>query len=132
MTTRRVVAVVIGVLAANLMILGFETIGAILFSNPGAASEAAFLAMPLGGQGVVVLGWVGGTLFGALVALRVAQWRPGGWIVALAIIASGIRNLTQLPYPFWMQVATIAAPLAGGWLAQRWFHRARPGDALLG
>jgi hypothetical protein len=46
-------------------------------------------------------------------------------------MATGIWNLTQLTQPLWLQAATLILPLAGAWLAERHYHRARPGDPLI-
>lgn len=102
----------------------------------GNASDADLLAgyvigMPVGGKLLIVFGWFIAGLAGAFAALRLSQWRPAGWIVVGAMILLGIWGLTQLAQPFWMQTMSFVAPLAGCWLAQRHFHRARPGDALI-
>lgn len=89
------------------------------------------MAMPLAGQSIIAAGWLLASLIGAFAALRISQWRPGGWIVAIVVVATGVRNLTQLAQPLWLQGATLILPLLGAWLAERHFHRARPGDPLI-
>ena len=102
--------------------------------DPG--SDADVLAdyvvrMPVGGQLLVSAGWFVAGLAAAFVALRIAQWRPAGWIVGALIVALGIWNVTQLTQPLWMQAMSFVAPLLGCWLAERHFQRARPGDPLI-
>ena len=63
--------------------------------------------------------------------LRIGQWRPGGWLAAIVVVAAGVWNLTQLAQPLWLQAATVMMPVFGTWLAERHFHRARPGDPLI-
>ena len=89
------------------------------------------MAMPLPGQLMIASGWLLAGLVGGFAVLRIAQWRPGGWIVALVVVADGVWNLTQLTQPMWLQGATLILPLLGAWLAERHFHRARPGDPLI-
>ena len=84
--------------------------------------------MPLAGQAIIAAGWLVGGLTGAFAALRIGQWRPGGWIVAVLLVAAGLWNVTSLAHPIWLAAATLILPLLGAWLAERHFHRARPGD----
>lgn len=103
---------------------------------PDDASAADMLArfvmtMPLAGQVVIAAGWFVTGLVSAFAALRVAQWRPAGWIALGVVIADGVWNLSQLAQPLWLQVATVVLPLVGAWLAERHYHRARPGDPLI-
>jgi alpha/beta superfamily hydrolase len=87
---------------------------------------------PLTGQMLLVGGFLFGAFVGAAVALRLSQWRPSGWLIAGLIAVGGIASAIMVPHPLWMQIASVAAPFVGGWLAERIFHRARPGDPLIG
>jgi|GEM_PF-1529144 len=89
------------------------------------------MGMPLAGQSIIAAGWLLAGLIGAFIALRIGQWRPGGWIAAVVVVATGVWNLTQLAQPLWLQAATLILPVVGAWLAERHFHRARPGDPLI-
>lgn len=136
---RRLLGFVIGVVVAVLIIDLVEWIRSILFPfmpdievDDAAHLAAAMAAVPLPAKLIVVLGWFLGTATGAAAALRVAQWRPIGWAIAVVIIADGIVNVLAAPPPLWMQAATILAPLAGAWLAERGYHHARRGDPLIG
>jgi hypothetical protein len=102
--------------------------------DPGADADMLatyVIRMPLAGKLLVTAGWLVAGLVAAFVALRISQWRPAGWIVGALIVVLGIWNLTQLAQPLWMQVMSVVAPLVGCWLAERHFHRARPGDPLI-
>jgi hypothetical protein len=135
---RRIIGTVVGLVLAIALIDGAWEIANRWF--PAQISQDAsdwdmlarfVMAMPLPGQLMIAAGWLFASLIGAFAVLRIAQWRPGGWIVALVVIADGVWNLTQLAQPMWLQGATLVLPLLGVWLAERHFHRARPGDPLI-
>lgn len=91
----------------------------------------SILTMPLGGMAIIALGWFLAGLIGAFVALRIAQWRPAGWIVACIVVATNGWTAATVVEPVWLIATSLIAPLLGGWLAERHFRRARPGDPLL-
>ena len=135
---RRIIGIIIGLVLAVALIDGAWELAERWFPAAIAAdaSDREMLArfvmgMPLAGQVIIAAGWLLAGLVGAFAALRIAQWRPGGWIVALVLVADGVWNLTQLTQPLWLQGATLILPIAGMWLAERHFHRARPGDPLI-
>lgn len=134
---RKVVGIIIGLLVAIALIDGAWSLTARWFPSPiDPDSDIDILAtyvvrMPLAGQILVAIGWLIAGLVAAFIALRISQWRLAGWIVGVLIVALGIWNLTQLAQPLWMQVMSVVAPLVGCWLAERHFHRARPGDPLI-
>ncbi|MDB5677700.1 hypothetical protein [Sphingomonas bacterium] len=134
----KVFGVIAGLAAAFVTIFAIEAIDTMLYplptveSDDPAALAHIIAAMPFFAKLLVVAGFLLGALFGAAVALRLSQWRPSGWIVAGIIAAGGLSTVITIPHPLWMQVASVAVPLIGGWLAERHFHRARPGDPLIG
>ena len=134
---RRVIAIIVGLVIAIALIDLSWGLAARWFPSPvDPGSDADVLAdyvvrMPVGGQLLVSAGWFVAGLAAAFVALRIAQWRPAGWIVGALIVALGIWNVTQLTQPLWMQAMSFVAPLLGCWLAERHFQRARPGDPLI-
>jgi hypothetical protein len=135
---RRIIGTVIGLVLAIALIDGAWEIANRWFPaqiSPDASDHemlARFvMGMPLPGQLMIAAGWLFASLVGAFAVLRIAQWRPGGWIVALIVMADGVWNLTQIAQPMWLQGATLILPLLGAWLAERHFHRARPGDPLI-
>lgn len=135
---RRIVGTIVGLALAIALIDGAWALAEYWFPAAIAADAsdremlARFvMAMPLAGQTIIAAGWLLAGLTGAFAVLRIAQWRPGGWIVALVVVADGVWNLTQLAQPLWLQGATLILPLLGAWLAERHFHRARPGDPLI-
>ena len=134
---RKVIGIIVGLVIAIALIDLSWSLAARWFPSPvDLNSDAATLAtyvvrMPVAGQLLVTVGWFVAGLVAAFAALRIAQWRPAGWIVGVLIVALGIWNLTQLAQPLWMQAMSFVAPLLGCWLAERHFHRARPGDPLI-
>lgn len=135
---RRIIGTIVGLALAIALIDGAWALADTWFPAPIAsdADDAEMLAqfvmaMPLAGQAIIAAGWLLAGLVGAFAALRIEQWRPGGWIVAAVLVAAGLWNLTQLAQPWWLWGATLVLPVAGTWLAERHFHRARPGDPLI-
>ncbi|MDQ2877837.1 MAG: hypothetical protein M3R41_02000 [Pseudomonadota bacterium] len=136
---RRALAIGAGLAVAVLVILAIEAADEWLYpiatgidaDDPGALATMVF-AMPFPAQALMVFGWFAGAFAGAWIALRVCDWRWAGWIIVMLTIAGGVFNLFQFAHPWWMQAATILAPLVAGWLAARWHRRPYPGEPLLG
>ena len=134
---RKVIGIIVGLVIAIALIDVAWGSAARWFPSPvDPGADVDLLAtyvtrMPLAGQLLVTAGWLIAGLAAAFVALRLSQWRPAGWIVGVLIVVLGLWNLTQLAQPLWMQAMSFVAPLAGCWLAERHFRRARPGDPLL-
>jgi hypothetical protein len=134
---RKVIGIIVGLIIAIALIDVSWALVARWFPSPiDPGSDIDMLAtyvirMPLSGQLLVAVGWCLAGFAAAFAALRISQWRPAGWIVGVLIVVLGIWNLTQLAQPLWMQAMSFVAPLLGCWLAERHFHRARPGDPLL-
>lgn len=136
---RKVLGIVLGIVAAILIILAVEAVSEWLYPispdldvDDPAAMAAVIAGMPLPAKSLVAFGWLAGTFGGVWLALRISDWRPAAWIITLLTIAGGIFNLFQFAHPLWMQVATVVAPLAGGWLAVRLHRKPYPGEPLLG
>lgn len=134
---RRAIGVIVGLAIAVLLIDGAWGLAGRWFPSPispdsddAATLDGFVLAMPLAGQVLVIAGWLVAGLAAAFAALRISQWRPSGWIVAALIAVLDLWNATQLAQPWWMLAMNVIAPLTGAWLAERHFHRARPGDPL--
>ena len=135
---RKVIGVLVGLIVAVLLIDTGWRAAASWFPPrlPLDADDAATLArfvmtMPAAGQAIVAAGWLLAGMVGAYAALRVAQWRPAGWIVAGFVALTAVWNLTQLVQPLWLQALSLLLPVAGAWLAEKHYHRARPGDPLI-
>jgi hypothetical protein len=135
---RKVIGTIVGLVLAIVLVDGFWALAGGWFPAPIApdADNRELLAqfvmgMPLPGQAIIAAGWLIAGLAGAFAALRIGQWRPAGWIVAALLVAAGLWNVIALAHPLWLAAATLILPLLGTWLAERHFHRARPGDPLI-
>lgn len=123
---RKVLGVVAGVVALGVTVWIVEMVSHIIWTPPAGVdvSDPAQLAtlmdvVPLEAKIAVVVAWFLGAIDGAWVGARVAQWAPAGWIVVLIGMCFGVMTLFMIPHPLWMQVAAVAAPLAGGWVATK-------------
>lgn len=134
---RKVMGIIIGLVFAAVLTNTFWTaaIGWFPPTLPDDVNEAAarafVMAMPPGGHVAIAAGWLLTGLIAAFAALRVAQWRPAGWIAGGALAALAAFFLTQIVQPLWLEIASVLLPVAGAWLAERHYHRARRGDPLI-
>ncbi|MGE0606491.1 MAG: hypothetical protein AB7O62_05130, partial [Pirellulales bacterium] len=106
---RSVLAVVLGVLAAGLLIGLLEALGHLVFPPPAGLdpSDAASLAQLHAGHFLaVLLAWGVGTLGGAWVAGKVARHEivTHGLIVGGLLMAAGIWQMLQFPHPVWFWI----------------------------
>lgn len=65
------------------------------------------------------LGWFLGAAIGGGAARYIGRKPWAGWVIAGVVLAGGIVNLFLIPAPIWMQIAAVAAPLWGGWVAAK-------------
>ena len=135
---RRSISIIIGIALAIALVDGAWHLAGRWFPLTaddffgGANDIPSIVTMPLPGMLLIALGWLLAGLAGAFAALRVGQWRPAGWIVTSIIVAMNVWNIRAVAQPNWLMITALIAPLVGGWLAERHFHRARPGDPLIG
>ena len=135
---KKFVAVVVGIAVAFLLVATSDWIGSWLFPIDNVNSAdlgmlADYIAeMPNAAKMIIAGGWLIAPLAGAWLALRIADWLPGGWIVATVFLAAGLMNQFVLPHPLSMQIGAVVLPLIGGWLAQRLHRKPYPGEPLLG
>lgn len=135
---RKILAVIAGAIAGYIVITGIELTTLLVNPLPAGldfSDEAAMRrwveSAPFAAQAIVVLAWFIGTFVGAWVARSIAREAatttvPAGWIVAGLALLGSVVNLFQFPHPLWMQVAAVAAPLLGGWLATKAGGRPKP------
>jgi len=136
---RKILGIVAGIVAAYLVIIAAEALNHWLYPLPvdldpsdNVAMSAYTFALPLPVRLMYVAGWFAGTFAGAWLNLRIVDWRWGGWIIALLVIADGVARNFEFAEPLWMQAAAVLAPLIGGWLATRLHRKPYPGEPLLG
>lgn len=135
---RKTAAVLLGIFISFAMLSAFDVLAGSLFTLPDietadrATLAAAIAGIPLSAKTIVAGSWLLAALAGAWLALRIADWKAGGWIVTAVFLAANIYNQLMLPHPLWMQIASVAFPLLGGWFGQRLHRKPYPGEPLLG
>ena len=96
---RKILGIMAGLVAAYLVILAAEAVNHWLYPLPAdldpsdnAAMSAYTFTLPLPVRLMYVGGWLAGTFAGAWLNLRIVDWRWGGWIIALLVIADGMAQ----------------------------------------
>jgi len=129
---RSVGAVILGVVAAGILIAGIQYLGHRLYPPPPGVDmsdiesvkvwlpQAPFLALL-----PVLVAYAVGTFVGAWLAARLAGRAPllHGLILGALFLVAGIMNLRSLPHPTWFWAPNIAefpvAAFLGAWMARR-------------
>ncbi|NWG71684.1 MAG: hypothetical protein HXY23_08780 [Parvularculaceae bacterium] len=130
---RSILAVVLGIVAASVVVFAAEMVGHALYPTPSseghdcrspktyndqAAAAACVAATPFEAKVAVVVGWFLGVLIGGVVAALVGRrWAPLAWVVAVVIFLFCLVNFSALPHPAWMIAASVFAVLFGGFCA---------------
>lgn len=127
---RKIAGVVLGVVLANLIVWGWESL--LLPLTPFAAGiDPAALDLtsvteqvPVAAQLWVAAGWALGAFAGALAAFRIGHSDLTGWIVATVVGALCVVNIVMIAHPVWMRLWAVAGPFIGGLFAfgvwRRW------------
>lgn len=119
---RATLAVIAGIIGGIAVMMAVSFIGSALFpivAPPAPGNEieratAAFAHASTELQLFYVLAW----FFGGLAAGAVAKWiAPSSriaWVAVAVLTVLITANMFILPYPVWMEIATVVAPLLGG------------------
>ncbi|HEY0043200.1 MAG TPA: hypothetical protein VGB62_01510 [Allosphingosinicella sp.] len=75
---------------------------------------------------IVVIAYFLAAFLGGLTAVRISRERWTAWLIALLAAAGSVYSIITMPQPLWMQIASVVAPLLGGFMASR---MAAPGGA---
>lgn len=119
---RATLAVIAGVLVGMAAMMAVAYVGDMLFPTPpmrasGGAIEqatAAFANTPLQMRLCLVLAWfIGGIVAGVVAKLIVRDGRIAWTAIAILTVLTAV-NIFILPYPVWMEIANVLAPLLGG------------------
>lgn len=135
---RKIFSTVSGLFIAFALLSAFDALNSAVYPLPDlmTADSAALVTivadLPIPGKTIVTASWLIAPFCGAWIALRIGDWKPGGWVVMGLFLAANIANQIALPHPVWMQICSVLLPVAGGWLAQRLHRRPYPGEPLLG
>ena len=68
-------------------------------------------------------------LLGGLTAAKISRESWTVWLITALAVVGGIYSIMTMPQPLWMQIASIVAPLLGGYVASRMAGRSRTGTA---
>lgn len=127
---RQILGVVVGLLAAGVVVMLVEALGHAAFPPAAGFDPAApdLSLVPLGAIASIAVAWTLGPLVGGLVATLVGK--PAGPVPALVVglffLAADVANLLMIPSPAWMWVVGIVAPLPSAWLGFALARRRRP------
>jgi hypothetical protein len=119
---RATLAVIAGILAGFAAMMAVSFAGSSLFpivapptsGNPIEQATAAFSHASTALKLCYVLAWFVGGLVAAFVAKRIVPSGRVAWTAAAILTVLIAINMFILPYPVWMEIANIVAPLLGG------------------
>ena len=123
-TLRLVLALIAGIAAALITFMLIETVGHRLYPPPALnysdteALRAYVEGLPIGAKLIVLSAWLAGTIDGVFVAGLVNRARYG--LCGALVLAATLANLTMIPHPLWMAIATLAIPLPIAMGVARW------------
>lgn len=129
---RTLLAIVVGLIAAMLLIFGVEAAGLMMFPPPAGlqinneADLANLVAMSSTGKKVsVVFGWALASLFGGWVAARISRLHPrfAAIAVGLLIMLGTVMNAMVIPHPAWMNALGLLLPVPLALLGARFAKR---------
>jgi hypothetical protein len=115
---RSILAVVAGVVLANVVIFGIELIAWVIYPPPPgfdmhdpAAVRQLMMTMPAGAFAIVAAAYLLGTVVGAWVAVAISRRSPAACaaVVGGLLLASGVVNLVTIPHPAWFWPVSLAA-----------------------
>jgi hypothetical protein len=133
---RSILSVVVGVIAAVLVVGLLEAEGHLLYPPPPDINlhdseqlRAIVDRLPLGALLSVLVAWGAGSLAGGFVAAAMARNRHliHALIVGCVQMMAGIVTMVIIPHPMWFMIASIVillpAACLGAWLAGRFTRR---------
>jgi hypothetical protein len=126
---RSILAFLAGAVAMSLTVAGVQMIGHQLWPlpaglNPNDHAQMATVveSMPVAAKAWVVLAYAIATAVAVLVATAIARphWKGLGIALGGLMLVLCILNITMLPHPLWMIIATLAIPLPIALAVARW------------
>ena len=118
---RKIFAVVLGVIAAVVLIIAIEALGHSLYPLPASidvtdtdAMEAYVTTLPVTALLIVMAAWIVATLVGGLLACFIARETPLIYsaIIGGLVLLGTIINLMSLPHPLWFSITSVLAIIA--------------------
>ena len=117
---RTLLAVLVGLVAAMLLIFGLEAFGMMMFPPPpgmvleNEADLARLVAVSSTGKKAwVVFGWAFASFVGGWLAALISRRhrRIAALCVAVFIVAGTLMNAMVIPHPMWMNVLGVLLPI---------------------
>ena len=136
----RTILAVVGVVVAWLVIVLSQLAGAAAYPPPPGLDVtdpqqlAAFIqAAPAMAMAFVLAGYALAALLGGWVAARISRAHPriAALLVGAMVLAGVIANMSMIPHPLWMTVASVLLPLPAAWLGARLSRRNPPATPSL-
>ena len=118
---RKIFAVVLGVIAAVVLIIAIEALGHSLYPLPASidvtdtdAMKAYVTTLPVTALLIVMAAWIVATLVGGLLACFIARETPLIYsaIIGGLVLLGTIINLMSLPHPLWFSITSVLAIIA--------------------
>jgi hypothetical protein len=119
---RSILAIVIGIVLANVVIFGVEMVDWVMYPPPPgfdfhdtAAVRELMTTLPAGAFAVVALAYLLGAVAGAWVAVRITRRSPAACaaVVGGVLLALTVVNLVTIPHPAWFWPVSLAASPLG-------------------
>jgi hypothetical protein len=121
---RRIGAVVLGIVAAWLIVAAAEAAVHRMYPPPAGVDMHSFASvkgyvanLPLPAFVLVLVGWLFGTFAGVFLATTVGRGPVPGYILGVLLLAAGIVNAVMIPQPVWFTAFSfliyIAATIVG-------------------
>lgn len=121
---RAFAAIVIGIVAGLAALLGLSWLGNSLYpvavdasiASPVEQAAAAIADAPLPLLLIIAGAWFAAGLVGGWAAKSVSGRGRVAWVTVAILTLLLFANIFFAPFPGWMQIASVAAPLIGGLL----------------
>lgn len=116
-----------GLVAGIIIFLGLLVLIELVAHRVAPRSGSAIL------YGIVIFAYFLGALVGGIAAGIIADRVWPAWAIAVLVTLGVIWTIADLPQPFWVQVASVIAPLVAGFLGAHFVRSriARRGGAPL-
>ena len=125
---KRIVAVLLGIVAASVVIFALESVGHKVYAPPGGldfknpeAVRAFIASMPRGAFALVLLGYALGSLVGGVTATLISGRTSSRAAIAVGAVLTilGLINLVSVPHPMWFAVTSLLLYIPCAWLGSR-------------
>jgi hypothetical protein len=124
---RTIAGVIVGLVVGILALVAIAFVGGAFFripvdpriAGPVEQAAAALPNAPTGALLMIALSWFAAGLAGGLGAKLISGSRSTCWSVVGVLTVLIVINIFFAPFPMWMQIASVAAPLIGGVIAQQ-------------